>query len=171
MAKGNFILFQKMDSKAVNASIATVNECLRHLTWVKSDLTAIRQVEVVIAPFSGSILKANTGLSGQQQQSSFKFGVSNVKFSDPNEPDQQPSFPTTSGNTKRRIDILSTPQFAEVVRYVMAFKDSSEMLALLWSISDGPFIKEDLEIVSNYIKILKMDAAIVQQIELTEAQL
>ena len=33
------------------------------------------------------------------------------------------------------------------------------MLALLWSIADGPLLKEDLEIVSNYIKILKMDAA------------
>jgi hypothetical protein len=62
---------------------------------------------------------------------------------------------------------LSTPQFAEVVRYVMAFNDSSEMLALLWTIADGPFLKEDLEIVSNYIKILKMDAASHLQIDET----
>jgi hypothetical protein len=84
---------------------------------------------------------------------------------------QQSSFPNTSGNTKRRIDILSTPQFAEVVRYVMAFNNSSEMLALLWTIADGPLLKEDLEIVSNYIKILKMDAASHLQIDETPEKL
>ena len=158
-----------MDSKAVNASIATVNECLRHLTWVKSDLAAIRQVEVVSTPFSGAFLKAKT--SGQQQQTGFKFDVPIGKYSGTNEPDQQSSFPNTSGNTKRRIDILSTPQFAEVVRYVMAFNNSSEMLALLWTIADGPLLKEDLEIVSNYIKILKMDAASHLQIDETPEKL
>jgi hypothetical protein len=157
----SYLLFfqqKKMDVKVVNASIATVNECLRHLTWVKSDLAAIRQAEVASAPFSGTFLKAQTS-GPQQQQTSFKFDVPLGKYSGTKEPDQQTSFPNTSANTKRRIDILSTPQFAEVVRYVMAFSDSSEMLALLWSIADGPLLKEDLEIVSNYIKILKMDAA------------
>ena len=47
----------------------------------------------------------------------------------------------------------------------MAFNNSSEMLALLWTIADGPLLKEDLEIVSNYIKILKMDAASHLQID------
>lgn len=117
---------------------------------------------MVSTPFSGAFLKEKTSV--QQQQTGFKFDVPR-KYSGTNEPDQQSSFPNTSRNTKRRIDILSTPQFAEVVRYVMAFNDSSEMLALLWTIADGPLLKEDLEIVSNYIKILKMDAASHLQID------
>ncbi|KAI8902267.1 hypothetical protein BC833DRAFT_574357 [Globomyces pollinis-pini] len=144
-----------MDVKVVNKSIATVNDCLRHLTWVKSDLASIRQVDVVSPTFSRTFLKAKP----PQQLQSFKFDAPLGKFPTTNESDQQSSFANTSANTKRRIDILSTPQFAEVVRYVMAFDDSSEILVLLWTIADGPFLKEDLEIVSNYIKILKMDGS------------
>lgn len=145
-----------MDSKAVNASIATVNECLRHLTWVKSDLAAIQLIKVASTPFYGTFLKANS--SGQQQQTGFKFDAPIGKYSGTNEPDQQPNLPSTIGNTKKN-DILSTPQFAEVVRYVIVFSDSSDMLVFLWTIADGPLLKENLEIDSNNIKILKMDAA------------
>jgi hypothetical protein len=53
----------------------------------------------------------------------------------------------------------------------MAFNNSSEMLALLWTIADGPLLKEDLEIVSNYIKILKMDSASHLQIDETPEKL
>ncbi len=53
----------------------------------------------------------------------------------------------SNGNAKRRIDILSTPQFGEVLRYVLAFNDPYETLSLLWGIADGPTNKEDLEMM------------------------
>ena len=49
----------------------------------------------------------------------------------------------------------------------MALKASSEMLVLLWTIADGPLLNEELEIVSNYSKILKMDAG--SQVQTDEA--
>lgn len=143
-----------MDLNPVNASIATANECLRHLIWLKSDLAAIRQAEMEFAPFSGSFQKTKTSV--HEHHTAFRFDAPIGNVFGTNEPDQKTTFPNKSANTKRRIDIWSTPQFAQVVSYVMAFNDSSEMLALLWTIADGPLLKDDLEIVSNYIKILKM---------------
>ncbi len=49
----------------------------------------------------------------------------------------------SNGNAKRRIDILSTPQFGEL----LAFNDPYETLSLLWGIADGPTNKEDLEMI------------------------
>ncbi len=159
-----------MDSKAVNASIATVNDCLRHLTWVKSDLASIRQVEVPAAGTTPSLFGAYPTIPNGAVSFGQNPAIPNgrTKYSGTNTPEQQPSFSNTSGNTKRRIDILATPQFAQVVRYVMKFSDSCKILALLWTIADGPLLKEDLEIVSNYIKVLEVDAS-VSRLEIDKA--
>ncbi len=126
----------------VNASIASVNECLRHITWVKSDLAGIRQ-------------KSGSQRTQQSQPNgNFSFGFH----------ERQPQAPTTSNtseSTKRRIDVLATPQCAEVVRYVLSFNDDScEVLEMLWSIADGPFFNEDLDTMRTFVKMLRMDASL-----------
>jgi hypothetical protein len=41
--------------------------------------------------------------------------------------------------------------------YAMFFPNWEEVLSLLWDIADGALIQDDLEIVLNYMKALKMD--------------
>jgi hypothetical protein len=64
---------------------------------------------------------------------------------------------------KRRADILSTPQFAEVVRYAMAFPNPEDIIALLWDIADGPQLAQDLIVIRNYVRLLGMDVAMRRQ--------
>lgn len=141
----------EQDAKPVTKSIDAINDCLRHLTWVKSDLSSIRQAGTasINSPIGFSVNASKT----------FTFGLS----PEPSRPhEQQTTFQNmnigSNANTKRRIDIFTTPQFAAVARYVFAFSNPSRVLRHLWSIADGPFIVEDLEIVSNYIELLKLDS-------------
>jgi hypothetical protein len=48
-----------------------------------------------------------------------------------------------NGKFKRRVDILSTPQFEAVICYVFSFRNWEEVLFLLWNIADGALIQDD----------------------------
>ena len=73
---------------------------------------------------------------------------------------------------KRRIDVLSTQEFATVICYVLSFNDHERVLEQLWKIlEEYSSSSDDLQLVKAYSSILRMDAVSkLQQLEETPAE-
>ena len=146
----------KKNPQSIKSNMVRMNSVIRQLNFVKSDLNLTRSV--LFPSFQSD---ATRRFATPGSQFNFAAAVASAKSASASVTSQpavaQSSSPVLTANLRRRADIIETPQFAEVIRYVSSFENPWDVLRQLWTISDGEPSGEGLDFMMNYLNLLKYD--------------